>query len=377
LRGFLRAIAVVFAAAMVHAGEYSIRWTEKEIEVSGLSAASLRALEKNDWTLAQWQRLLSVRADQSSLIADMSVPAMTGAYTIERKNLRFTPQFPLRPGVKYRAVFRPEALPGKSTSALVISSTHSIPAPSLSSTTVVSSIHPLVDTLPENVLKFYVHFSAPMSGGGVYQYIELLDSNGNSVELPFLEIEQELWDPGMTRLTLLLDPGRIKRGLRPIEEVGPALQEGKSFTLVISKRWPDATGAPMKADFQKQFKVGAADRQSPVPTRWKLVSPKSKSRQPLAVTFDEPLDHAIAERVLHVTDSQGRRVAGTAKLQDEDRVWMFAPDADWKTGEHRLVIPTRIEDLAGNDIAGPFDVDVSEGPRPAMDEVVRLSFTVR
>ena len=33
-----------------------------------------------------------------------------------------------------------------------------------------------------------------------------------AIELPFLEIDEELWDPAMMRLTLFIDPGRIKRG---------------------------------------------------------------------------------------------------------------------------------------------------------------------
>ena len=46
----------------------------------------------------------------------------------------------------------------------------------------------------------------------------------------------------MTRLTLLLDPGRIKRGVRPLEEIGGALQVGRTYTLVIDDAWPDAKG---------------------------------------------------------------------------------------------------------------------------------------
>jgi hypothetical protein len=80
-----------------------------------------------------------------------------------------------------------------------------------------------------------------MSRGHSYDYIHLLDDTGKEVELPFLELDEELWDPAMKRLTLFIDPGRIKRGVRPLEEVGPSLQEGKRFTLVIDREWKDAT----------------------------------------------------------------------------------------------------------------------------------------
>ena len=80
--------------------------------------------------------------------------------------------------------------------------------------------------LPENLLKFYVHFSAPMSRGNIYDYIRLLNADGKQVELPFLEIDEELWDDSLTRLTLFIDPGRIKRGVLPLEECWTSTRSG-------------------------------------------------------------------------------------------------------------------------------------------------------
>ena len=54
-----------------------------------------------------------------------------------------------------------------------------------------------------------------MQRGDIYRYIRLLDDEGIAVELPFLEIEQELWSRDGHRLMLLLDPGRVKRELKP------------------------------------------------------------------------------------------------------------------------------------------------------------------
>src|SRR5688500_4810271 len=42
---------------------------------------------------------------QVSLDAD-GVPAMTGSYRVDGDDLAFRPQFPLEPGVTYRAVFK-------------------------------------------------------------------------------------------------------------------------------------------------------------------------------------------------------------------------------------------------------------------------------
>ena len=80
-----------------------------------------------------------------------------------------------------------------------------------------------------------------MSTGDNYRHIHLLDAAGKAVESPFLEIDQELWDPECRRFTLFIDPGRIKRGLKPREDLGPVLEEGKAgFTLVIDRAWADA-----------------------------------------------------------------------------------------------------------------------------------------
>ena len=104
-------------------------------------------------------------------------------------------------------------------------------------------VYPSRDLLPENLLQFYIFFSAPMSRGEAYRRITLLDiATGKIVDAPFLELDEELWSPDGTRFTLVFDPGRIKRGLKPREEVGPVLEAGKSYSLVIDRQWLDALG---------------------------------------------------------------------------------------------------------------------------------------
>ena len=61
----------------------------------------------------------------------------------------------------------------------------------------------------------------------------------------FVEIQQELWDTNNTRLTVLFDPGRIKRGVLPNEQLGPPIVDGKHYTLLIDRGWQDARGVPL------------------------------------------------------------------------------------------------------------------------------------
>ena len=106
----------------------------------------------------------------------------------------------------------------------------------------MTQVYPSADVLPENLLKFYVHFSAPMGSGRSYEHIHLLDEANRPVDLPFLELAEELWSADLLRLTLLIDPGRIKREVKPLEDVGPALVAGRRYTLVISSGLRDAQG---------------------------------------------------------------------------------------------------------------------------------------
>jgi hypothetical protein len=329
--------------------------------------------------LTQWQLLLSVYAGKGDSTIDRKLPAMLGAYRVQSNVLRFEPLFPLEPGMIYRAVFRPDRLPGKVFSGGdSITGVFQLPPRKALPATVVSQVYPSAEVLPENLLKFYLHFSAPMSRGHIYDHIHLQDSGGKEIELPFLEIDEELWDPTMTRLTLFIDPGRIKRGVLPLEEVGPSLEAGKSYMLVIDREWVDGAGNPLKESFQKVFKVGQPDRDPPDISRWKIEPPVVGTRGSLTITFPEPMDHALAQRVIRVTDQSGKLVDGESALEDQERRWRFVPNNPWPRGAYKLVVQTTIEDLAGNNIGKPFEVDLFEGvQRRLATPTVKLSFDVR
>ena len=376
----------VVRAEEASAGNPTIHWRAVEgspdqplAEVANLPITALRTLAKTNWALPQWQRLFSVFAEQGSIVADVDIPPMVGDYRVIAGTLRFVPFFPLEPGINYRAVFRPDELPGgNSTNGTIVAARFRLSPPPARVPTVLSQIHPTSAVLPENLLKFYLEFSAPMRRGQIYDYIHLLDSSGRPVELPFLEINEELWNPIMTRLTLFLDPGRIKRGVRPLEETGPSLVVGQSYTLVIDHAWRDATGQPLQADFRKTFRVGPADRTPPDPAGWRFEVPPGNSREPLRIDLQEPLDHGILQRVLRIIDPAGHVVAGMATLADDDQHWSFVPDPLWLPGDYVLQIPTAIEDLAGNNIGKPFDLDLTDRPsESSTNRLVRMSFRIR
>jgi hypothetical protein len=253
-----------------------------------------------------------------------------------------------------------------------------LPRPKPAAPTVVQHVYPSRDQLPENQLKFYLHFSAPMSRGEAYRNIRLLDEKDKIVELPFLELDEELWDPTGKRFTLFFDPGRIKRGLKPREEVGPAIVEGKRYTLVIERKWADAAGNPLQTTYRKPFRVVAPEDASPDPKDWKLDPPSANGSVPLHVTFPKPLDHALLQRLLWVTDAQGNRVDGTVQVTDEETRWHFTPKQPWRAGKYDLVVDTTLEDLAGNSVGRPFEVDLFRPlGRDVKPDTVTRPFQVR
>lgn len=343
------------------------------VTVRGLSAKQLAKLKSAKWNTAQWNQLLSLRTGEAA-----DLPAVTGEYAVQKDRLVFTPRYPLRKGLAYRVVFSPGAIPGAANAdATPIVKRFSLPKPRASATTSVTHVYPSGDQLPENLLKFYLEFSAPMRQGEVYQYIKLLQADGNIVDLPFLELDEELWDNTGTRLTLLIDPGRIKRGLKPREDVGPSLEAGKSYTLRIDARWPDAKGNRLTKGFAKHFKVGPPDDVQPDPRRWKLASPPAAGSKSLVVEFPEPLDHAMLHRVLRVVNSEGKPLQGKITVDRGETRWQFKPAAAWAAGRYDLVIDTILEDRAGNSIGRAFDVDVFKSiERRVETKTVSRSFQV-
>jgi hypothetical protein len=317
-----------------------------------------------------WSKVLAVYADQGNPVSDATLPPMLGSYSLDGGVLRFEPTFPLERGMTYRAVWKDGDEP--------VVAVLTIPKASATPTTTVTRIFPSAEVVPENLLKFYVQFSAPMSRGHIYEHIELKEQSGRAVELPFLEIDEELWDPEMKRLTLFIDPGRIKRGVRPLEEVGPALEAGKAFALIIRKDWHDAAGNPLKADFTKRFRVGPPDRDPPDPKRWKISVPKSKTLDALHVLFYEPMDWALSQRLISVSTEGGKSIRCQKNLNGDERELTLAPDRPWEAGRYKLVIKTTIEDLAGNNIGKPFEVDLFERVQQKLENrFVELAFEVK
>jgi len=381
-RALILAAAIATADGAAPEGP-SIRWevappgTIPTVIVAGLAPRTIEALRRGEGPADRRSGLLSVTIGAGRPgLADR--PSMVGAYRIEGDSLRFTPRYPLDPGRAYVATFRPANLPGAAAGgAPELTALYLVPKPARAST-VVTRVDPSGDRLPENLLKFYLHFSAPMGRGEAYDRVRLVGDDGRAVDRPFLRLGEELWDPTGTRLTLLIDPGRIKRGLRPREEFGPVLEAGRSYTLVVDPDWRDTEGDPLGSGHRKAFRAGPADDAQPDPKTWSIARPAASTREPIALTFPEPLDRALLESALTVADARGDAVPGRIEVDAGQARWRFTPDSPWAPGDYRIVIEDDLEDLAGNSIRRPFEVDIQRDT-PARPEArtVRLPIPIR
>ena len=349
------------------------------VEAVDLPAAVLGHLGR--LTDDDWRAIFPVYTG-SQLPTDAGKPPVAGTWVLEDRVVKFRPRFPLVAGLDYVArldVGRLVSLAtGRESRRAPVVASFSLPPVAREPTTLVSQVYPTADRLPENLLRFYIHFSAPMGRGEAYEHIRLLDTEGRRVDGVFLEIREELWDPGMRRLTVFFDPGRIKRGLRPHLEVGTPLSAGAGYRLLVDPHWRDAAGQPLAAGFEKAFTVHAADRESPDPADWQIVAPTAGGRQALEIRFPEPLDHGLLRRVVQVRDAKGERLAGEVEITDQERLFRFTPHQPWPAAEYAIQVETVLEDLAGNNLKKVFDLDLAAPPRPATEdrETISLPFTV-
>ena len=161
---------------------------------------------------------------------------MAGRFSYADGTLYFAPRFPFQAGTSYRLRDHHTAHPSHEP-------TLRRPATPRKRTTRVLEIYPTGTAVPVNLLRCYLHFSAPMSEGHTRDSVHLIASDtGKPLPDALLPMDPELWDRSRTRLTLLLDPGRIKRGLIPHTETGYPLTQGGRVTLIVDDTFRDATG---------------------------------------------------------------------------------------------------------------------------------------
>jgi hypothetical protein len=333
------------------------------IDVVGAPAEHLRALAGTESREA-WTAVLKVSVGPDQ-------PATLGSYAIEDGRIVFTPMFPLDPGRQYHVTY---SVPG----APPLTSIVALPPRNMTPSTTVAEVYPTAEILPENQLRLYIHFTAPMGMKGGLTYVHLFADDGAEVLDPFLPLDAEFFNDDRTRYTVFFDPGRQKRGIAPIADMGRSLTEGKSYTLVVDSEWRDGNGLPLTFQFKRTFKVGPPDEKPLDPQSWKIQAPAAGSRAPLTIAFPEPLDHGLLLRALGVLSPEGKPMPGDVVVGEHEWTWSFTPQTPWAAGAYNIVAFAMLEDLAGNRIGRAFEVDqFDRTDKSSEPEKTFIAFVVR
>ena len=360
------------------------RWLELEWSELGGSGC----LRVRGWTEAEFrefalpgaarigQRLAVVPSELMEASDNLrSVQPIAGRFEFDQDAVCFIPRFPFQDGISYSLLvdLAPEEGPSDDPEVWTILR----PVTQSKPTTAVVAIYPSADELPVNQLKLYIYFSSPMSEGWADRAVQVHRADNNEpLDGVFLATEPELWDRQRQRLTLLLDPGRIKRGLAPNEEAGYPLMEGVAIIVTIDPKFRDSAGFPMHTGAERRYEISPAVRTWVDPTDWRCHFPRAGSTDPLTVEFDRPLDHALLQHSIWVNDRDGRPLAGRGSAGPGERSWCFEPQSPWEEGRHLLIVDPRLEDLAGNSLIRVFDRDLTRAEdAPPNDRHATIEFT--
>jgi len=292
--------------------------------------------------------------------------AILGRQTIESDKIVFYPIVPFTYDLSYKVKIDEQVV-------------HEfyVPFPPNVKRSSVIKIFPSTQTIPANLLKIHIQFSQPMQEGKSKKYIHVLNENGDIIADIFLDLQPELWNEDRTSLTMWLDPGRIKRDLQPNLKMGPPLNVGLRYQLVISKNWRDQRGLELANDFVKEYQVMSDDRKKPNVNDWKITFPEADSKNDLAINFGETIDYELATNAIRVYKN-GEIVEGSINVKDSESNWAFTPSNKWSPGKYEIVIESRLEDLAGNNLKRLFDHDLEKNDgRNNEQKFQKISFTLK
>jgi hypothetical protein len=299
----------------------------------------------------------------SLVVRPVDGSALLGRPEFGRDRILFRPALPFLSGKRYRAEWRdisgaPQGVEFELRSTKVAPpSVQLLPAA----------------PLPANAVKLYLQFSQPMEQGVFLEKLRLIDAANTEITGPFRETE--LWSPDGKRLTVWLHPGRQKTGVKLQEDEGAVLRAGQRHWLWISGYWRATSGIALGADVRLPIEVIAADHTSPSVERRTVAAPASGTRDDLIITFDEPVDPMMLGTALTLSREEENvtiRITGSV----DGRFWKATPHRPWAPGEYELRADPLLEDLAGNSLDRPFEIDLSD-PGVLVKGSVRRRFLIR
>ncbi len=298
--------------------------------------------------------------------------AMAGRYDTHETKLTFTPAFAFEKAQIYTISIN---YPNSQGEVIQELTEFFIPDVEAFSAPKVIGIYPSGSAIPENTLRFYIYFSTPMQPHVSSRHIKLVDAAGQVDDAAFMSFKQELWSEDRKRLTLLMDPGRIKRGVAQNLSMGPALAQSYTYTILINDGWPSARGEPLTGGFGKTFTASQALRTLPDTKTWETRVPGQNTNNPLVFVFDRPFDYELLKSAITVLDENGQPVNGDISIRDDEHTWIFTPEYRWHQERITVRVDSHLEDVAGNNFRDLLDHAMGTQLNSSEAIVLELSLT--
>ena len=259
-------------------------------------------------------------------------PSVAGSWSVAVDGLKFEPQFPLVPGVKYRAFCDLDSIPRTKTQGDAFSLSVFIPKPPPGPRVRVLNVYPSANRLPENTLRLYIHFSGLVARGDVYKRVKLVRDDGKEVVRPLRRDRRGTVVGRRTSPHAPLRSGAREARAHPGEEHGPILEEGRSYTLTIDPKWPYAGGPPARRRLQEDVLRDRPRRRPGVagPVETDCAAGRV-GRAALGPTGEAARPGAVGPDAVG-GGCAGQRVEGTLSVGGGERVVSFAPAKPWAKG---------------------------------------------
>lgn len=332
-----------------------------------LSKNTLERLEAANLSFDDWSSFFSIKVKGGS-------KAVLGSYRVDTNRIVFTPRFLPDVKVIYSITFSSQSLFNRTginpEYHLELSEEVSFGIPTHEALGI--QLSPFSKSLPENILRVYLHFTSPMGFQNPYDYIQLMDSANQIIENAFVEIPEGLWNGDRTRLTLLFHPGRVKRNVGPNRKLGPVFKTGGTYQLVVKDDLKDVNGNSLGDDWKMNFTITDPIRTKMSMEEWQLTTSCLDNCQLLLKT-DRLVDMEMMERFLRIEDENEAAIPFEIK-NEIDQIAIHSDQ--FKLGiSYRLIVNPRLEDLCGNTFLNAFDYRIGE--RVVADSLLIFPFNFR
>ncbi len=350
---------------------FTFFWTTPSGDINVSYNSELEAIVINGFDSNEATSYYDVSVYFGEVPSRLDAPKIIGKFKCADSQLIFKPKYGFSSGASYTVFV-------KSISNVEERFIVKVPEIKLEPSTYIKTVYPTSSKLPMNQLKFYIEFSAPMRLGNAFEHIHLYKMPEMKLEADaFFVTTEEFWSPNKTRLTILFDPGRIKRGVASNLQLGLPLVKGYSYKLIIDSVWLDNNNVKLINGYEKQFEVTSVDRQSPNPETWNITFPKTVNKSPIRIDFKEAMDYGLLYSSIAIIDDENTIIEGEVMLLDNESKWEFTPKHNWTLGGYKIMIDPWLEDLSGNNLNRKFDVNLnSENDKPKNIKEVIIPFEI-